>query len=164
MNTLQEELIGQQVTSYLNTQHIGACVFTDSHFLEKSPLAFTFHFLLNWDKQFVKYLHNELDQSLFISNLYNRNFPILFSKKPISLITIEKKLTNYTQLISGLCTQEKNIALQITSPKLLILVDQDIDLSVENSIANFKVALKHPHFEHASTLSADLYRWKNPLP
>lgn len=154
-----QELIGQQFNSYLDFQHIGACIFTTDDFFKTSPLVFAFNFLLNWDQKFFENFQSEYDQSLYISNLYNRNFPVLFSKKIITKINIQKELENNAQLISGLCTQNKEISVKISTPKLLIIIEQEIETQVEKIIGNFEIKLNHPLFENSKPLHCDIYSW-----
>jgi hypothetical protein len=161
MNVEQEQIC-QKIISYLNPEHLGVCVFTQNKFLDNSPLAFTFRFLLNWDKDFIQCYNNELDQSLFVTKLYNKNFPILFTQRLVAKNNFEENLKKTSEIIAGLCTQDHILSDAITHPKLLILCDGNfLDSHMEKIISSFKLKLKNPIFENSDALVLDLFRWNN---
>lgn len=154
----EQENISHNLMSFITSEHIGICLFTHKKFLENSSLAFAFQFLLNWNKDFIQCMQNDLEQSLFISQLYDRSFPVLITQRQLTHNNFEEHLRKFSELIAGLCVKDGHFSDVLTKPKLLLLFDQSsLDSKLEKMIRSFSLKLKPAIFQNSHPLSVDIY-------
>lgn len=150
----QHELLSEKLHNYLSYQHIGLCIFVEEDFFNNSPLSLALKFLLNWQNSFSEKFDSNLNHALYISNLYDRTFPVIFSKDKIKNIDFEKELKNYSQLILGLSVQDDGESKQLDNSKILIIIDQNLEKTTFDQIE------KKVH----GIASCDLFHWKIKSP
>lgn len=131
----KQEAISNNLNNYFNYQHIGLCIFTNNNFFQESQLSLGLKFLLNWENSFTENFDPNLEQTLYLSHLYDRTFPVIFTKAPIAQVNLVKHLANYAELISGLSTKKDGSAIDLMEPKLLLIVDQKIDSKTFDKIS-----------------------------
>lgn len=160
---MRKEIIIKDLSNYLKYNHIGLCLFTSENFFEDSELSLALKFLLNWKNNLTTNFNKKFDQSLFLSNLYDRNFPVIFNKKRITQASaVDDYLNNYAQLISGLCIKHNAEQIEFNNPQILVIVDQDIEDNKINkdflkNIKTFKYSLDEQKFSSQSYLTYDLF-------